>query len=141
MDKFPLFIPPPLESRVHIHIDESPEVFNDTTIHGPVPVASIDTSQGSFAQVSESPDDNFVVDIIQYETRKAYLPDCVTSDFTHEQRMDHRGNALAIHHFDGTTEHALCIGETATQQRRQQLDVKYNLPSRKHPKRHGHRDF
>ena len=140
-NKFPLFIPPPLESRVHIHIDESPEAFNDTTVHGPVPVASIDTSQGSFAQVSESPDDNFVVDIIQYETRKAYLPDCVTSYFTREQRMDHRGNALAIHHFDGTTDHALRIGEIATQRRQQKLNVGYNLPSRKHPKSLGHRDF
>ena len=140
MNKFVLFNPPPLESKIHIHIDESPEAFNNTTIQGPVHVKSINPSQGSFAQISESPDNNFVVDIIQYETQKAHLPDCVTSSFTHEHRMEHRENACAIHHFDGKNDHPLCIGETATQQRRQKLDVKYHLLSRKHPKRHGHRD-
>ena len=110
MNKFPLFNPTPLKSKIHIHIDESPEAFNNTTIQGPAPVASIDPSQRSFAQISESPGGNFVVDIIQYETRKAHLPDCVTSSFTREQRMEHRGNARAINRFDGTNDHALCIG-------------------------------
>ena len=84
MNKFPLFNPPPLERKIYIHIDESPEAFNDTTIQGPVPVESVDPSQGRFAQISESTDDNFVVDIIQYETRKAHILDCVTSSFTRE---------------------------------------------------------
>lgn len=80
------------------------------------------------------------MDIIKYETRKSHLPDCVTSSFTREQRMEHRGNACVINHFDGTNDHALRVGETATQRRRQKLDVKYHLPSRKNPRRHGHRD-
>ena len=140
MNKFPLFNPLPLESKIHIHIDKSPEAFNDTTIQGPVPVKSIDPSQGSFAQISESPDNNFVVDIIQYETQKAHLLDCVTSSFTREQRMEHCGNACAINHFDGTNDHALHAGETATQRRQQKLGVKYHHPSKKYPRRHGHRD-
>ena len=64
MNKFVLFNPPPLESKIHIHIDKSLEAFNNTTIQCPVPIALIDPSQGSFAQISESPDDNFVVDIM-----------------------------------------------------------------------------
>ena len=114
MNKFLLFNPPQLQSKIHIHIDKSPEVFNDTTIQGPVPVALIDPSQGIFAQISESPDNNFVVDIIQYETRNTHLLDCVTSSFIREQRMEHPGNAHAINHFDGKNNHALRVGETAT---------------------------
>ena len=135
MDKFQLFNPPPLMDKIHIHIYESPEALTNTTIHGPVPVALIDPSQGSFAQLGASPDNNLVVNIVQYETRTAHLPDCVTSFFTCEQKFEHQKNANAISHFDGTNDHALRVGEIATQQQQQQqqqqLDAKYHLPSRK----------
>ena len=61
--------------------------------------------------------------------------------FTREQRMEHHGTANAISHFNGTTDHALCVGEIATQQQQQKLSVKYHSHSRKHPKRYGRRDI
>ena len=141
MNQFPFFNPPSLKNAIHLHIDEAQEAINNTTIQGPAPVVSIDPSQGSFAQISESPDDNFVVNIVQYKTQTTHLQDCVTSYFTREQRMEHRGTANAISHFDSTTDHALCVGEIATQRRRQKLSVKYHSHSRKHPRKHRHQDI
>ena len=89
MNPYPLFMPPPLPNTTPIHINESEEAINNTTIQGPAPVAPIDLSQGSFAQLVESPDNNCVVNVVQYKTRIAHLPNCVTSYFTPEQRMDH----------------------------------------------------
>ena len=56
MNPYPLFFPPPLWSKTQMHINKPQEAIIDTTIQGPAPVASIDPSQGSFTQISESPD-------------------------------------------------------------------------------------
>ena len=115
MNPYLLFLPPPLQNKTHVHIDESQETIIDTTIQGPAPVKLLDPSQGSFAQISESPNQNFVVNIVQYETHKAYLPNCVTSYFTYEQKLKHQGNANVIQYHDDPTYHALCVETIASQ--------------------------
>ena len=93
---------------------------------------------------------DFNVNAIQHEVHTAFLPNCVPSDFTSEQKLEHQGITNAICYFDGCINHTICVVTIATQRlpQQKQLVISNNNgivvlqpPSRKHPVNTGPCDY